>query len=647
MADPEMLRKKGRPATVPIGSTQVPQSGQAGRETTQVDQLLDRQQTEGNSRVNSQMLSRARPSQFTGEEIQEHLQEQTFTEPETQAPSLVAKGELETRDRPGRSVPMPFQGGNFTHQYAEPLRQVLPPPQIDPRFAADVAAGDIIPLAQLPDGLLAEQPIGELFRADRVTIHDASRGIIYEIKPDTVTSIRNGQNQVLRSVELANQSARDGRRDWQGVVVVYNRRAAWRFVAPPGGPVRPGRGPRRGGAGGRGRAARSGTLPAEGESVSTTQSPGPASPTEGSAAGQPPPVSQQGVAAEEAVVPVQPSPLETGHYDVLPSKAAPKAAPPAGKPVPSPTSSTQPPAQGGTSSTGAPAPGETTGTPEPKSFEASTTGPGAVRQEFGAWNLGTAVAPVAQGAGTYLNELGIQAMQNQELQKAADAVARLESEKREALARGKWVITVVVFDYRINLFEHVFREPDDVKRFHQAYLMVGDTYDEARYGTKAEREATQPLLLAGRPSFPPTAAPRSNRFYAHALWDVAAPPERVSGSETASSLFGRWHPANRPESTLQVTPMPDGIKTEFWHTAGEYRVTVNSWTRGAPTLVVTFTDDQAPGWRRTSRFEVVTPDTMMETFELQDPAHPELNQKLGFQLWFNALPRLTPGGRSR
>jgi hypothetical protein len=254
---------------------------------------------------------------------------------------------------------------------------------------------------------------------------------------------------------------------------------------------------------------------------------------------------------------------------------------------------------------------------------------------------------MAESAGTYLNELGIQAMQNQELQKAKDAVARLEQEKQEARSRGKWVITVVVFDYRINLFEHVFREPGDVKRFHQAYLLVGNTYDEARYGTKAEREATQPLLLAGRPSFPPSAPQRSNRFYAHTLWDVAAPPKTLSESEAASALFGRWHPANREESTLQLTPRADGIKAEFWHPGGEYRVSVGGWQSGAPVLGLVFTDDRVPGWRRSSRFEVVSPETMMETFELHDPAHPELTQKLGFKLWFNATPRFAPGGRVR
>jgi hypothetical protein len=585
MADPDALRRK-RPATASIGSTAVPQAGQGAGEPTAVDQMLSRQQVEGNTMVNDQLLSRSRPSRFTSEEIQGLLDEQTSTDPEAQAPALVGKGELEVRNKPGRSVPEPFQSGNFAHQYAEALRHVLPPPGIAQRFAGDVAAGNVIPLSQLPDGLLAERPIGELFRADRVTVHDAARGIIYEIKPDTVASIRNGQNQVFRSVELANQSARDGRTDWQGVVVVYNRRAASRYVEAPGAPITPGRSPRGGGggaSGGRRSSARSAAAATTAENL---------------------PTSQPGASAKSP----EAEPLPT-------------AAPEVGK-------------------------GETQSA-KPRPLAPSTSRPVQIRQEFGGWNLNRGLAPMAQSAGTYLNELGIQAMQNQELQKAADAVAHLEQEKQEALNQGKTVITVVVFDYRINLFEHVFREPDDVKRFHQAYLLVGKNYEEARYGTKAEREATQPLLLPGRSSFPPAASPRTNRFYAHAVWDVAAPPQALSETEAASALFGRWHAAEREGSTLQLTQRPDGIKAEFWHQGGDYRVTVGSWQPGAPFLGLVFTDDRVPGWRRTSRFEVVTPDTMMETFELRDPAHPEQTQTVGFQLWFNAAPRYGPRGLLR
>ncbi|NES30312.1 DUF4157 domain-containing protein [Micromonospora terminaliae] len=146
---------------------------------------------------------------------------------------LADPGTLGPRPTPGRAQPRAMEAGNFTHANAEALRDVLPPPRIPAQFAADRAAGDLIPLSELPDGLLAEARLGVTSRVDRVTpttLVDPVAGIIYEIKPDNARQIANGLEQARGYANLANASLRGGRSDWRAVVVVYNQRAATRMI---------------------------------------------------------------------------------------------------------------------------------------------------------------------------------------------------------------------------------------------------------------------------------------------------------------------------------------------------------------------------------------------------------------------------------
>ncbi|MGY0005330.1 hypothetical protein, partial [Micromonospora sp. I033] len=146
---------------------------------------------------------------------------------------LADPGTLGARPTPGRAQPRAMEAGNFTHANAEALRDVLPAPRIPAQFAADRAAGDLIPLSELPDGLLAEARLGVTSRVDRVTpttIVDPVAGIIYEIKPDNARQIVNGLEQARGYANLANASMRGGRSDWRAVVVVYNQRAATRMI---------------------------------------------------------------------------------------------------------------------------------------------------------------------------------------------------------------------------------------------------------------------------------------------------------------------------------------------------------------------------------------------------------------------------------
>ncbi|MEU0153866.1 eCIS core domain-containing protein [Micromonospora fulviviridis] len=146
---------------------------------------------------------------------------------------LADPGTLGTRRTAGRAQPRPMEAGNFTHANAEALRDVLPQPRIPAQFAADRAAGDLIPLSELPDGLLAEARLGVTSRVDRVTpttIVDQASGIIYEIKPDNAGQILRGFEQARGYASLANASRRGGRSDWRAVVVVYNQAAATRMI---------------------------------------------------------------------------------------------------------------------------------------------------------------------------------------------------------------------------------------------------------------------------------------------------------------------------------------------------------------------------------------------------------------------------------
>jgi hypothetical protein len=238
---------------------------------------------------------------------------------------------------------------------------------------------------------------------------------------------------------------------------------------------------------------------------------------------------------------------------------------------------------------------------------------------------------------TMLNEMGINAMQQQEIEKAAHAVHKLQPEIDEASASGKWVIVVAVFDYRVNPLEHVFREPSDIKRFHRAYLLIGDTYQEARDGTKEEREATGPVLRAGRPGYPPWPAPlKKNRLYANALWKVVAPvPGTEKGAvKPARDLTGRWKRLGDPnDETMTIIKSQRTARVETWSKQGTWAVESVRWDPSQPVVEVFFGRQSGERVTRESRFEVLGEGSMVEDYVIRSDNGQVL--KMGRNFWIN------------
>jgi hypothetical protein len=157
------------------------------------------------------------------------------TSPGSSGEELVATGQASIRPTPGKAERVDTEAGKFSHTYAEPLRAHLPAPVIPPEFASNPR---VIPLSQLPDGLIGalqksgrpgrELTLGVTSRVDRatgtLTVHDTNAGIIYEIKPDSVRSIRKGLSRAQEYANLANAKQLGGRTDWDFRVVVYNAR---------------------------------------------------------------------------------------------------------------------------------------------------------------------------------------------------------------------------------------------------------------------------------------------------------------------------------------------------------------------------------------------------------------------------------------
>lgn len=110
----------------------------------------------------------------------------------------------------GKPVPEKFDVGNFSHQYAE----------------------ELIPESRLPRGLEKEfkvkLPDGGTKRIDRL---DRTNGKFYEIKPDTPSEVKAGQNQVKIYEEYLNRHfpLNKGQK-WEGKVVTYNRSTVVRLL---------------------------------------------------------------------------------------------------------------------------------------------------------------------------------------------------------------------------------------------------------------------------------------------------------------------------------------------------------------------------------------------------------------------------------
>ena len=99
---------------------------------------------------------------------------------------------------PGGPQEEVLESGNFGHENLENLRAELTTHSIPAGFESEVAAGRIITLDAMPDGLRVEEPIllpnGDSIRPDRV-----GEGIFYEAKPNTAESIEAGLQQVNRN----------------------------------------------------------------------------------------------------------------------------------------------------------------------------------------------------------------------------------------------------------------------------------------------------------------------------------------------------------------------------------------------------------------------------------------------------------------
>ncbi|MEJ3404895.1 hypothetical protein WDJ51_09125 [Rathayibacter sp. YIM 133350] len=140
----------------------------------------------------------------------------------------LAGGELEPglSDRPtaGRSEPASTASGNFAHENLEVLRKELYTNSVPKEFQPQLQSGEIITADKLPDGLTHEAELGVTARVDRVGTK------IYEIKPNTASSIRAGLERIKEYVRLANATKFGGRSDWTGVIVIYDAKAARGYI---------------------------------------------------------------------------------------------------------------------------------------------------------------------------------------------------------------------------------------------------------------------------------------------------------------------------------------------------------------------------------------------------------------------------------
>lgn len=124
----------------------------------------------------------------------------------------------------GRRQPRGAEVGNLVHYrgHAEALGSLLGGDNatIPKEFEPDFKSGKIITLDLMPKDLRSEVWLGYTVRADRV--EDKKGAVIFEIKPNTASSIREGLIQLDEYVRLSNARKRGGRSDWKGFLVVYD-----------------------------------------------------------------------------------------------------------------------------------------------------------------------------------------------------------------------------------------------------------------------------------------------------------------------------------------------------------------------------------------------------------------------------------------
>jgi hypothetical protein len=131
---------------------------------------------------------------------------------------------LSTVDKAGKSQPRQFAFGNLAHKYLEEFRAKLTTKQIPKEFAKEVKTGELITLDKMPNGLEAEVKIGLHARVDRIG------NVIYEVKPNTAASIKNGLEEAREYAHRANRLRFRGRTDWTAKVVVYDAAEAAKYV---------------------------------------------------------------------------------------------------------------------------------------------------------------------------------------------------------------------------------------------------------------------------------------------------------------------------------------------------------------------------------------------------------------------------------
>lgn len=150
------------------------------------------------------------------------------------AAELIDDARLGIRPTPGgQGMGVDVDAGNLMHYarrngltYAEALQaHPVANPQIPARFAKHVQQGRVICLRDLPPDLRAEFWLGATARADRVQL---AGGVVFELKPNSVAGIRKGLRQVA---EYATLMTKIEKRQWQGIVVVYDAAEARKLVS--------------------------------------------------------------------------------------------------------------------------------------------------------------------------------------------------------------------------------------------------------------------------------------------------------------------------------------------------------------------------------------------------------------------------------
>jgi hypothetical protein len=353
--------------------------------------------------------------------------------------------------------------------------------------------------------------------------------------------------------------------------------------------------------------------------------------------------------------PAEAKPPEAKPPEAKPAEAKPpQAAPPEAKPPePKPVAKTVPVyGEGNPPPEPKPAPktvpvyGEGNPPPEPKSAPKPPPPPpgpaesfdryaqereGAAKEERGGY----------EGAGLILHEKIMGTIQQQERDKAAAAVAKLQPRIDKATSEGKFVVVVTVFDEPEipDFFGQMagYTEEREIKRFQYAYLRTGWSPDGARNDelapTRSEIRAVDPDAPRPVEDLP---RKKEGRRWVEAEWALVRPAPGTGRyaprpqMEPTKAVSGYWKRANDPlEMTMIVVASGGGIHVESWSRAGTWRVQSVALDADAFTLRVKYWDGP---WQFESTFRWLGPGTMLEDCV----GHYQGETATGKHLWMNS-----------